>query len=51
MTLATPLLGKLAQASEVSVWDLIDQPQTTKGGSHHGTDQTKGRVVRGVSRH
>ena len=43
-------LRKLAQALEVSVCDLIDQPQTKKGGSH-GTDQTKGRVVRGVSRH
>ncbi len=41
-------LRKLAQALEVSVCDLIDQPQT-KGGSH-GTDQTKGRVVRRVSR-
>lgn len=40
-------LRKLAQAFEVSVCDLIDQPQT-KGGSH-GTDQTKGRVVRRVS--
>jgi transcriptional regulator with XRE-family HTH domain len=42
-------LRKLAQALEVSVCDLIDQPQT-KGGKSHGTDQTKGRVVRGVSR-
>ena len=43
-------LRKLAQALEVSVCDLIDQPQTKKGGPQHGTDQTKGRVVRGVSR-
>ena len=40
-------LRKLAQALEVSVCDLIDQPQT-KGGSH-GTDKKKGRVVCGVS--
>ena len=44
-------LRKLAQALEVSICDLIDQPQTTKGSPQHGTDQTKGRVVRGVSRH
>jgi transcriptional regulator with XRE-family HTH domain len=43
-------LRKLAQALEVSVCDLIDQPQTKKGGPHYGTDKTKGRVVRGVSR-
>jgi len=44
-------LRKLAQALEVSVCDLIDQPQPkTKGGPQHGTNQTKGRVVRGVSR-
>ena len=42
-------LRKLAQALEVSVCDLIDQP-FTKGGKSHGTDQTKGRVVRRVSR-
>ena len=42
-------LHKLAQALEVSVCDLIDQP-FTQGGPHHGTNQTKGRVVRGVSR-
>ena len=35
-------LRKLAQALEVSVCDLIDQPQTKKGGKSHGTDQTKG---------
>ena len=43
-------LRKLAQALEVSVCDLIDQPQPKKGGPQHGTEQTKGRVVRGVSR-
>ncbi|MCA9467002.1 MAG: helix-turn-helix transcriptional regulator [Nitrospira sp.] len=42
-------LRKLAQALEVSVCDLIDQPQLTKGGSKHGTHKTKGRVVRRVS--
>lgn len=43
-------LRKLAQALEVSVCDLIDQPLKQKGGKSHGTDQAKGRVVRGVSR-
>ncbi len=43
-------LRKLAQALEVSVCDLIDQPFKPKGGPQHGTDQKKGRVVRGVSR-
>jgi transcriptional regulator with XRE-family HTH domain len=42
-------LRKLAQALEVSVCDLIDPPQN-KGRKLHGTDQKKGRVVRGVSR-
>ena len=42
-------LRKLAQALEVSVCDLIDQPLNQKGGPHQGTDQTKKRVVRGVS--
>ena len=42
-------LRKLAQALEVNVCDLIDQPQT-KGGKSHGTDQKKGRVVRRVPR-
>ena len=42
-------LRKLAQALEVSVCDLIDQPKT-KGGKSHGTEQKKRRVVRGVSR-
>ena len=42
-------LRKLAQALEVSVCDLVDQPKT-KGGPQHGTEQTKGRVVRRVSR-
>ena len=40
-------LRKLAHALEVSVCDLIDQPQT-KGGSH-GTVKTKERVLRGIS--
>ena len=44
-------LRKLAQALEVKVCDLIDQPFNQKGGPKHGTDQAKGRVVRGVSRH
>ena len=43
-------LRKLAQALEVSVCDLIDQPQPKQGGKSHGTHKTKGRVVRGVSR-
>ena len=43
-------LRKLAQALEVSVCDLIDQSLTKKGGPHHGTNQTKRRVVRSVSR-
>ena len=42
-------LRKLAEALHVSVCDLIDQPQPTKGGPKHGTHQTKGRVVRRVS--
>jgi transcriptional regulator with XRE-family HTH domain len=41
---------RLAQALDVSVCELIDQP-THKGGRENGTDQMKGRVVRGVSRH
>jgi len=43
-------LRKLAQALEVSVCDLIDQP-FKQGGPQDGTDKTKGRVVRRVSRH
>jgi len=42
-------LRKLAQALEVSVCDLIDQPKP-KGGPHHGTHTKKRRVVRSVSR-
>jgi len=39
----------MAQERNVSPYDLIDQP-THKGGKSHGTHQTKGRVVRPVSR-
>ena len=42
-------LRKLAQALEVSVCDLIDQPHT-KGGKSDGTNQTKGGVLHRVSR-
>ena len=43
-------LQRVASALKVSVSKLIgDQPQT-KGGKSHGTNQKKGRVVRGVSR-
>ncbi len=41
-------LRKLAQALEVSVCDLIDQP-FTKGSEAHGSRTTKRRVVRRVS--
>ena len=40
---------RVAKALRVTVSRLIDEQPLTKGGSH-GTDQTKGRVVRGVSR-
>ena len=41
---------RVAKALGVSVSELIgEQPQTNKGGKSHGTDQTKGRVVRRVS--
>lgn len=43
-------LRKLAQALEVRVCDLIDQPFTPKGGPHHGSGQKKRWVVRGLSR-
>lgn len=43
-------LRMLAQALEVNVCDLIDQPLTKKEGPQHGTDQTKGRALGGVSR-
>ncbi len=42
-------LRKLAQALEVSVCDLIDQPQT-KGGKSHGSVNKNRRVVRSVPR-
>jgi transcriptional regulator with XRE-family HTH domain len=42
---------RVAKALGVSVSELIgEQPVTSRGGKSHGTDQTKGRVVRGVSR-
>ena len=45
-------LRKVAKALQVTVAQVIgDQPFNPKGGSKHGTNQTKGRVVRGVSRH
>ena len=40
-------LRKLAQALEVSVCDLIDQPKT-KGGKSDGTRTKKGRVLRSI---
>lgn len=44
-------LRKLAEALDATVAEVIgDQPFKPKGGPKHGTDQTKGRVVRGVSR-
>lgn len=46
-------LRKVAKAlgKNVTVAQVIgDQPFKPKGGPKHGTDQTKGRVVRGVSR-
>ena len=42
---------RVAKALGVSVSELIGEQPITKGGKSHGTDQTKGRVVRGVSRH
>ena len=42
-------LRKLAEALEVTVCELMNDQPITKGGPH-GTDQKKGRVVRGVSR-
>ena len=41
---------RVAKALKVSVSELIGEQPITKGGKSHGTDQTKGRVVRGVSR-
>ncbi len=41
---------RVAKALGVSVSELIGEQPITKGGKSHGTDQTKGRVVRGVSR-
>ena len=44
-------LRKVARALKVTVAQIIgDQPLNQKGGPQHGTDQTKGRVVRRVSR-
>ena len=44
-------LRKVARALKVTVAQVIgDQPFKPKGDPQHGTDQTKGRVVRGVSR-
>jgi len=40
----------LAQALEVSVCDLIDQP-FKQGDPNHGTDKKKRRVLHRVSRH
>jgi transcriptional regulator with XRE-family HTH domain len=44
-------IQRVAKALGVSVSELIGEQPLTKGGQSHGTDQTKGRVVRGVSRH
>ena len=42
---------RVAKALGVSVSELIgEQPQTKKGGTPHGTDQTKGQVVHGAPR-
>ena len=41
---------RVAKALKVSVSELIGEQPLTKGRKAHGTDQTKGRVVRGVSR-
>ncbi|MCA9501199.1 MAG: helix-turn-helix transcriptional regulator [Nitrospira sp.] len=41
---------RVAMALGVSVSELIGEQPITKGGKSHGTHQTKGRVVRGVSR-
>ena len=44
-------LRKVARVLKVTVAQVIgDQPFKPKGGPTHGTNQTKGRVVRGVSR-
>ena len=43
-------LLRVAGALGVTVSELIGEQPTTKGGKSHGTDQTKGRVVRRVSR-
>ena len=44
-------LRRIAEALGVSVSELIGDHPTTKGGQSYGTHQTKGRLVRGVSRH
>jgi len=41
---------RVAKALGVSVSELIGEQPQTKGGTSHGTDKTKGRMVRGVSR-
>ena len=41
---------RVATALGVSVSELIGEQPFTKGGKSHGIDQTKGRVVRRVSR-
>lgn len=42
---------RVAKALGVTVSEVIGEQPLIKGGEFHGTDQTKGRVVRGVSRH
>ncbi len=41
---------RVAEGLGVSVSELIGEQPITKGRKSHGTNQTKGRVVRGVSR-
>ncbi len=41
---------RVAEALGVSVSELIGEQPITKGRKFHGINQTKGRVVRGVSR-
>ena len=44
-------LRKVARVLKVTVAQVIgDQPFKPKGGPHYGTDETKRRVVRSVSR-
>ena len=42
---------RVAKALGVTVSEVIGEQFLTKGGQSDGTHQTKGRVVRGVSRH